>query len=151
MATRGRAVAAARKKVTITSENLQNVIDNGSFEQLQCCAFVEYDGIGNIKSVEDAVALRRAASGEVAGHVDENGSELEVEFADSCDTVDHRGAVLVTTISSQSAVYPYLEGAGFQRLGTFRGNTGNNVTLWGAQVLQEGLVESKSTTEVVTL
>lgn len=149
MATRA-AAATAKKTVTITREHLERVIDSGTFAQLQCCAFIDYEGVGNLKSLEDAVALRRAASGNLEGHEDEDGDELIVETEDN-DEIDHRGAILVTTIPSQSRVYPYLEGAGFKRLGTFKGNTFNMVTLWGAQVLQPGKISSKETKEEVVI
>lgn len=163
MATGGTAAAAAKKQVVITTENLLNIAgvttdsyDETGFQKLQCCAFVEYDGVGGtIRSIEDAVALRRAASGDLSGHEDEDGEPLFVNamYEGGTDTLGtHKGAVLVTTIPSQHRVYPYLEGAGFKRLGTFLGNAGNQVTIWGAQALQPGKLEPKSETrETVTL
>src|SRR5690349_11214111 len=139
MATRARGTVAAapakagKKEVVITTKDLlkfEGVNSDGyaggtNFQRLQCCAFVEYSGLEVIKSVEDAAALRRAASGNLRGHTDEDGDELIVSVEINGDEEDldgHKGAILITTIPSQSNKYPFLEKAGFQRLGTFKGN-----------------------------
>lgn len=144
-------VAARKRKATkiveITGQQIADILENGVFQRLECCAFVEFSGIDVVRSVADAVALRRAASGDFDGHVDKDGDSIYgAQFG------SHKGAVLVTTIPAQSRVYPYLEGAGFQKLGTFRGNVSNKVTIWGAQVIQEGVVDGpKESTEQVKI
>lgn len=140
MATR-KTVVGAKRTYEITSSQLEKFAE-GAFSTMECCAFIEFSGVEGIRSVEDAVALRRAASGDVDGHVNEDGFDLEILYTSEGGyrdrgEVDHRGAVLVTTVPTQSRAYPFLLGAGFQKLGTFKGNSLNQVTLWGAQVLRQ--------------
>jgi hypothetical protein len=150
---RVRQAKANQKTVVITGENIGHVIEGGedAFRGLACCAFVEFDGAGELRSVEDAVALRRVASGNVNGH----SSEDDDKYSTLVDKVDNlnSGTLLLTTVPNQSRVYPYLLGAGFKRLREFPSKAGAyKVTLWAAEPLRPGIIEEAKTesSEIVT-
>ena len=154
-----------RKKYVITAKDLlkfEGVTTDApsgeetDFCKLQCCAFIEYSGLEAVQSVEDAIALRRIASGDIGDHEDEDGNSLAVVVKEADGDITglgsyQRGAILVTTIPSQSSKYPFLQEAGFTRLGTFQGNGSNMVTLWAATPLRPGRIAAKTTQEVITL
>lgn len=113
------------KTFRITEENFERV--SGSLTMLDCCAFVEYSGLDDIETVEDLIALRRAASGDV-----------DIDLASLAGPDETDGAVLVTTNSSQSHLYPLLIEAGFKEFQSFeRAGAGlkRTIKLWGARVL----------------
>lgn len=148
--------AKKKKEYKITSSHLQKVLDDGQFGRLRCCGFVEFSGLDDVTSIEDAIAIRRLASGDVDDHDDEDGSGLVVEvdvFGEAfSNSLDHRGMVLVTTSQGQHRKYPFLLGAGFKKLGTWPGNMGHTVTLWAAPVLQAPTKREKSeTAEIIIL
>lgn len=137
MATRGAAKAAKVKKTYKLDADVFNKFNNSSddFQQLQCCAFIEYSGLDGLNKVEDFIAIRRIASGEDTDVEDAYGGGT-LDYIDGTD-----GMVLVTTVGSQSAKYPLLRAAGFTELSSFeRGSYGNRRTikLWGARTLGRG-------------
>lgn len=133
MATR---VAPAAKKTTyhITAEHFENFYYD-CLEGMACCAFVEFDGLSSLNSVEHFIALRRLASGDVVD-LDPDGAR-DIRYSTD-------GMVLVTTVSSQANKYPLLRAAGFKELTSFtRHNPTRTIKLWGARTLKPGKVTRK--------
>lgn len=134
----GTAVAPAKRVFKITAEDLEKFWNEDAFQKGRCCGFVEYDGVDAIKSTEDAVLIRRAASGE-SGVLDD---DYEILSGDG-EEWGTNGVVFVTTIPSQNAKHKFLLAAGFKPIHTFKGNTSNMITLWVAQTLQPGRFHNK--------
>jgi hypothetical protein len=124
--------AAGTTKTTykLSLKNFENAA-TGDYQNEPCCAFITYEGLSEIKSVEDAIAIRRLASGE------------NPEFDDFHQTAGSEtdGMILATTNSSQANKYRLLRAAGFTELTSFsrgpRGRT-RTIKLWGARTLPNG-------------
>lgn len=126
------------KSVILTEENYDAI--GGEFKLTPCCAFTQYEGLDLIDSVEDAVAIRRAA-----------GDEIHDDMNCSIDIDDYAPNVIVTVAPNQTRrMNPLLKGAGFKKVysGPRSGGTGGNTDLWIATSLKMGgVTEPKSPVE----
>jgi hypothetical protein len=114
-----------RAKVEFDAEDVDNVLNNGDFAQLNCCGVLEFSGMNLIKNESLAKAIRRAA------------------WLDSKDGDGGSGFVLASTSSGETGKQgekdEFLKAGGFRLIKSFtNGRTGNEIHLWGATTLTTG-------------
>lgn len=147
--------AAVKKEVKFTVKDFGTF--DGKFQKGQCCGLIEFSGLGIIKNIEDAVKLRRAASGDVGAFDDDELDDVVFEDAVNGEGLLNDGSggvVLVTSTAEQTrAKSAILLGAGFTKLTTFKNRgSGSQLTLWSAPTLgaSRGTLRKEEAYEIVS-